>query len=330
MRGKNCLITGGLGFVGSNLAHELVAMGANVTIFDNCDKRFGANRDNIEGIGYGEISDPGICRVVFGDVRSMSDLARVIARQDYVFNCAAYISHSESYRDLRDCLSINIDGQVNLLDALDRFAPEAVLVYPSTTSISGPQDVDCLTENVPLKPREIYSATKAAAELLALAYAPQGLKVVCPRFTNLYGPRSRMDAHLTFMSYFLRLALDGQELPIFGEGHQIRNPLYIQDAVRAMILAAQEPRCYGEMFYVASDEHYRLIDIAHAIAAAAGGPGVRHIEWPKGRQEIDAGNVTISNEKAKRILPGWAPQTKLADGLLKTVRYIRGRELGPA
>ena len=315
LSGQRVLITGGLGFIGSNLAHRCLSLGAQVTVYDCLDPRSGGNMRNLHGI-------ESAVRIVLNDVRNFEGVCAVIRDHDLVFNCAAYTSHPNSMRDPLTDIDINCKGVINLLEAARRFNPAIRLVQVATSTQIGRMRYSPVDENHPEFPLDIYSANKSVSEKYALIYGnAYGLPVAVVRLPNVFGPRSNIiSPEFGAINYFVGLALQGRPLTVYGEGAQMRNVLFVEDAVSAL-LAATGPTAQGQVFFAAGDGQHSIGEIARAIVAAMGQGEVRHVAWPKERAAIEFGDVILSNAKIKAAL-GWSLLFSLEAGLAVTRAYF--------
>jgi UDP-glucose 4-epimerase len=316
LAGKKVIITGGLGFVGSNLAHRCLELGAEVAIYDNLDPHSGGTLFNIDDIKHR-------VELHFCDLLDFDALVDKVYQRDIVFNCAASTSHPFSMREPWFDLDVNSRGVVNLLEALRRFNKQARLVHLGTSTQLGQLLYEPADENHPEFPADIYSANKSASEKYVLVYArAHGLPATVVRLSNVFGPRATIRSpEFTFNNYFIGLALQGKEVTVYGDGAQLRNVIYVDDAVAALITAALSPASSGHTFFAVGDRHYSVAQIAASTVACMGGT-VRHIPWPKERKAVDFGNAVISNRKIRDTL-GWAPVREFEDGLARTRDYYR-------
>ncbi|MGK7344887.1 MAG: NAD-dependent epimerase/dehydratase family protein [Candidatus Nitrospinota bacterium M3_3B_026] len=316
--GKKVLITGGLGFIGSNLALACLKGGADVTVYDNLDPNSGGNIQNISGFRDD-------LRLAFHDILNFEMLSAHIVEKDIVINCAASTSHPHSMREPWLSLDVNSRGVINLCEALRRFNPGARLVHLGTTTQLGLLRYQPADENHPEFPTDIYSANKSVSEKYALIYAhSHGINSVVGRLSNVFGPRASIHSpEFTFNNYFIGLALQGKDITVFGDGAQKRNVIYVDDVTEALLRLAVAEGVSGETFFVAGDDHYSVAGIAERTAAIIGG-GVRRVPWPKYRRNIEFGDAVISNAKIVNAL-GWSPATGLDDGLASCADYFRPR-----
>ena len=315
LEGCRVLITGGLGFIGSNLAHRCLELGAQVTIYDCLDPRSGGNMQNLHGI-----EDD--VRVVLNDIRNFDGVCACIRKQDVVFHCAAYTSHPNSMREPLIDVDVNCKGTLHVLEALRRFNKEAKTIYVGTSTQIGRMHRSPIDEGHGEFPLDIYSANKTAAEKYVLVYgAAYGMRCTAIRLANTYGPRSNIrSAEFGFVNYFIGLALQNKDLSVFGDGGQQRNINYVGDAVEAMMLAATNEAADGQTLFAVGDRQCTVREIAEAIVRNIGGR-IHSVPWPRDREAIEVGDAVISNAKIKSVLD-WSPATDLDAGLRLTKDYF--------
>lgn len=315
LKNKKVMITGGLGFIGSNIALRCLEEGAEVTVYDCLDPRSGGNMHNLHGI---EDS----LRIVVNDIRSLEGISSCIRGQEILFNCAAYTSHPNSMKDPLTDIDVNCKGTINVLESARRFNPEIKFVHIGSSTQNGKMCYSPVDEKHPEFPMDIYSANKTASEKYVLIYgSAYKMRTTVVRLANVFGPRSNIKTpDLGFMNYFIGLALQGKPLTVYGKGSQLRNITYVEDCVGALVAAALSPASDREVFFAVGDRQYSVAEIAEAIVKNMGGE-VKYVDWPSERFAIDIGDAVISNEKIKRSL-GWAPRVAMADGLVKTREYF--------
>jgi UDP-glucose 4-epimerase len=316
-KGRRCLITGGLGFVGSNLAHRLVSLGARVTVADSLIPAYGGNLHNICGIRDR-------VHVSITDVRDPHAMQVLVRGQDYIFNLAGQIGHLESMEDPQTDLRINTEGPLTVLEACRRYNPRAKVLYASTRQVYGKPLSLPVDEQHPLQPIDCNAVSNVAAEHYhRLYFAVHGVRTVCLRLTNTYGPRQMMKDTLgryAFIYYWIRRIIDGEPLEIMG-GHQVRDFTYVDDCVEALLLAGAESQADGEVYNLGG-EAISLVSLADLLIDVAGGGRSEVVAMPAERRTIDPGKVYLSYEKIRREL-GWEPKVGLADGLARTIAFYR-------
>ncbi len=270
--GKKALVTGGIGFIGSNLAIRLVDLGAQVTIVDNCFPDYGANEFNIRGI-----KDK--VKISIADVRDATRMGELIPGQDYVFNLAGQTSHMDSMHDPYTDLEINARPSSRILEACRKHNPGVKIVFASTRQMYGKPDYLPVDERHPLRPVDVNGINKMAGEWYHILYNnAYGIRACALRLTNTYGPRMRVkDARQTFLGIWIRRLLEGQPIDIFGDGKQVRDFNYVDDVVDAFLAAAADERANGEIFNLGSPEKVSLLELARpADQRGRQGPVQRH------------------------------------------------------
>lgn len=319
MADQSVLITGGLGFIGSNLAHRLIELGANVTIYDALLPGHGGNPKNIE-----EIKDK--MTDVRADIRDFDQLKGHVKDQDIIFHCAAQVSHTESMNDPYADIDINCRGTMNLLEAARKVNNDVKIVYVGSRSQVGKMEYSPVDERHPEFPTDIFSANKCAGEKYSLIYyASYGIPTTCLRITNTYGPRAQMK-HRGYgvINYLIGRALLNEVITVYEPGTQTRDCIYVDDVVDSMILAAQSKKSNGEVFLVGSGSNVRFIDLVKLMVEIAQTGRWELVAWPEERKSIEVGDISISIEKIRSVL-GWHPKTSLEEGLRKTIEFYRDR-----
>lgn len=315
LKGKKVLITGGLGFIGSNLAHRCLELGARVTIYDCLDPHSGGNLYNVH-----EIKND--VELLFSDILNFDEISRRISGKDILFNCAASTSHPFSMREPWIDLDVNCRAVINLLEAAKRFNREVRFIHIGTSTQLGKLHSKPADELHPEYPTDIYSANKGVSEKYVLIYGnAYKMPVTVIRLPNVFGPRASIHSpEFTFVNYFIGLALQGRDITVYGDGVQLRNVIYIDDVVSALIKAAASDEAIGEVLFAVGDEHFSVKQIAENIIRQIGRGQFRSIPWPGTRKATEIGDAVLSNEKAKKIL-NWSPQVPMLDGLSKVKEY---------
>ena len=315
-RDRRVLITGGLGFIGSNLAQALAGFGAKVTIVDSLIPEYGGNRRNLAGIARRP-------RVHVADVRDWPQLPRLVKGQDYLFNLAGQTSHMDSMTDPITDLDINGRAQLAILEACRVHNPGIRIVFASTRQIYGRPDYLPVDEKHPLRPVDVNGINKIAGESFHLLYSRvHGIRSTALRLTNTIGPRMRIkDARQTFVGIWIRRLMEGQPFEVWG-GEQLRDFTYVDDAVEAFLLAASRPEAEGEVFNLGGPPQVTLHELAGMLIEANHGGSFLTREFPADRKKIDIGDYYADDRLIRRRL-GWRPRTTLREALAATVRYYR-------
>ena len=314
--GQRVLITGGLGFVGSNLAHRLVALGARVTIVDALIPEYGGNRRNLAGVA-------GKVRVHRADVRDWSRLAGLVRGQHFLFNLAGQTSHMDSMTDPQTDLDINGRAQLAILEACRQHNPKIRIVFASTRQIYGKPDYLPVDEKHPLRPVDVNGINKLAGEEFHLLYSRvHGIRATALRLTNTIGPRMRIkDARQTFVGVWIRRLLEGKSFEVWG-GAQLRDFTDVDDAVDAFLLAASRDAAVGKVFNLGGPPPVTLRRLAELLVAINGGGKFVVKKFPRDRKKIDIGDYYADDRLIGRAL-GWRPRTSLRAALTKTLAYYR-------
>jgi len=314
---KRILITGGLGFIGTNLAVRLVEAGALVTIVDSLIPEYGGNLWNIE-----PVKDK--VKVNISDVRDEHSMKYLVRGQDYLFNLAGQTSHLDSMTDPYADLEINARAQLYILEACRRHNPGIKVVFASTRQLYGKPEHLPVDERHPLRPIDVNGINKMAGEWYHLVYNNvYGIRASVLRLTNTYGPRMRVrDARQTFLGIWIRRLIEGKPFLVYGDGKQVRDFNYIDDIVQALLLAASSEDANGEIFNLGADDPISLKDTADLLIAINGGGSYELTPFPEDRKIIDIGDYYGDYRKLRSRL-GWKPAVPLAEGLKRTIVYYR-------
>jgi UDP-glucose 4-epimerase len=311
---KQVMITGGAGFIGSNLAHRLVRLGTRVLIVDSFIPEYGGNLFNLSGIEE-------FVRLNVADMRDVHGMKYLVRDCDYIFNFAGQVSHLDSVQDPCTDLEINCRAQISLLEACRELVRKPKIIFASTRQIYGRPQYLPVDELHPLHPTDPNGINKIAGESYHLLYSRLYQIPCCSlRLTNTYGPRMRVcDARQTFIGWWFRQLIEGKEICVFGDGCQLRDFNYVEDVIDAALLAAVDPKSAGETYNLGS-EPVSLIDLAELMIAIHGGGSFRLVPFPETRKAIDIGDYQGDTRKIKASL-GWVPKTALREGLRRTLEY---------
>ncbi len=311
------LITGGLGFIGSNLAARLVEEGARVTLVDSLIPQYGGNPFNIEPVrGRVEVN---IC-----DVRDPYAMAHLVQGHDLLFNLAGQTSHLDSMTEPHADLDINAGAQLSILEACRKHNPGIKIVYASTRQLYGKPDYLPVDEDHPIRPVDVNGVNKLAGEQYHLLYNNvYGIRACALRLTNTYGPRMRVkDARQTFLGIWVRRLVEGKPLLVFGDGLQLRDFNYVDDCVDALLRAATDPKADGRVYNLGSREVVSLKDVAQmCVDLLPGGGSYEIVPFPPERKAIDIGDYYGEFRSIEAEL-GWQPRVGLREGLARTIDFV--------
>jgi dTDP-glucose 4,6-dehydratase/UDP-glucose 4-epimerase len=315
--GREVLITGGLGFIGSNLAHKLVALGAKVTLVDSLIPTYGGNLYNVSGI-------ENKVKINISDVRDENSIKYLVQNKDYLFNLAGQTSHLDSMEHPQTDLDINAGAQLSILEACRLVNPGIKIVFASTRQLYGKPDYLPVDEKHPIRPVDVNGINKLAGEWYHLLYNNvYGLKACALRLTNTYGPRMRVkDARQTFLGIWIRLLIEGKPIKVFGDGLQLRDFNYVDDCVDALLLAAESDNANGKVFNLGSEEVIGLKKLAQMMIDHEDTGSFEVIPFPPERKAIDIGDYYSDFTLAREQL-GWRPRVSLRKGLGLTFDYYR-------
>lgn len=312
---KKALITGGLGFIGSNLSRALLAQGANVTLVDSLIPRYGGNPFNVC-----DIRDRVTLNVC--DVRDPFAMEFLLHRKDYLFNLAGQTSHIDSMTDPKIDLEINATAQLSILETCRKSNPDIKIVFASTRQLYGKPQYLPVDENHPIRPVDVNGINKLAGEWYHLLYNNvYGIRACALRLTNTYGPGMRVkDARQTFLGIWVRLLLEGNPIKVFGDGLQLRDFNYVDDCVEALLLAGASDQANGKVYNLGSEEVVNLKTLAEMLVGLRPGGAFELIPFPADRKAIDIGDYYSDFGLISKEL-GWQPRVGLREGLKKTLDY---------
>ena len=313
--GKNILITGGLGFIGSNLARALLSLGANVTLVDSLIPKYGGNIFNIH-----DICDDVTVNIC--DVRDPFAMEHLIQGKDYLFNLAGQTSHLDSMKDPQTDLDINAAAHLSILETCRKINPDIKIVFASTRQLYGKPVYLPVDEKHPTQPVDVNGINKLAGEQYHLLYnSVYNLRACALRLTNTYGPRMRVkDARQTFLGIWIRLLIEKKPIKVFGDGLQLRDFNYVDDCVKALLLAGAKDDANGKVYNLGSTEVIGLKDLAEIMISLGLGGNYELVPFPPERKSIDIGDYYSDFSLITNDL-GWLPTINLRNGLKKTLEY---------
>jgi UDP-glucose 4-epimerase len=317
LQGANILITGGAGMIGSQIARLAVAQGAQVTVLDALLPLYGGNLFNLA-----DIKDQ--ITFIQGDIRDAGLMAKVVQGQDVIFNLAGQVSYVDSNHDPLLDLDINCRGHITVLEACRQYNRRAKLLFASSRFVYGSIVANPVTENHPFNCLSIYGIHKLAGEkYYRFYYDAHGMETVSLRLANPYGPRQQMHhSKYGIVNWFIRLALEGKPLTIFGEGNQQRDYIYNEDLAEAFLCVAQTPGTAGEVYNVGSGQGTPFKEMARLVAEAVPGTEIIQLPWPADRYFVETGDY-ISDLTKLSSATTWRPRTQLAEGIRRTVAFYR-------
>jgi UDP-glucose 4-epimerase len=314
--GKKVLITGGLGFIGSSLAHRLVEQDAEVALLDSMAPECGGNQCNIAGI-------EDRVRVTVADVGDPQIMQDAIRGQNYLFNLAGRTSHMDSMNEPLADLDSNCRGQLSILEACRHYNPEIKIIFASTRQIYGRPDRLPVGEDHAIRPVDVNGINKLAGEHYhTLYHRAYGIATCALRLTNTYGPRMRIaDARQTFLGLWIRCLIENQPFEVWG-GRQVRDFTYVDDAVDALLLAAESGAATGRVFNLGGERAIALADLARLLIQLNGAGRFLECAFPQDRQRIDIGDY-VADDRNIRASLGWTPRIGLEAGLKRTLTFYR-------
>jgi UDP-glucose 4-epimerase len=317
LEGTRALITGGLGMIGSTLAHRLVAAGAKVTLVDNCMEPYGANLYNVQGIRSR-------LRIMIADIRDKDAMRQLVKGKDFVFNLAAQVSHNDSLQSPYLDADINYLGHLNVLENIRRHCPTTVVLHAGSRLQFGKIASVPVDESHPLAPLTPYALNKTAAEAMYQFYQHSyGIRCVLFRIANPYGPRSQMKhSKYSIVNWFIRQAMENRQIDIFGDGRQVRDYIYVEDVADAFLKAAATPAAHGQVFNIGSGQGTAFRDMVTMILTTVGAGSVAYVPWPEQSLNVETGDYVTNIGKFRRVT-GWSPAVRLAEGIGRTYAYYK-------
>ena len=319
--GKKVLVTGGLGCLGSSLTLELAQAGAEVTVIDSCHPMFGANDHNLDGVR--DRVDVNVC-----DIRDEDAMNHLVKGKDILFHIGMQTSHVDSMTDPFWDIDINCRGNMVVYEAVRHHNPGCYVIYAGTRGQYGVLETTPVDEKQRMQPTDVYGVNKVAAEGYGFVYNRAYQMPFCSlRVNNCYGPRHQMrHAKYGILNWFIRLAMDGETIKLYGDGSQKRDYNYVDDAIEAFLLAgANQDKCNGEAFNLGSGRARTLREATEMIIEAAGTGSLELVEWPADRKAIETGDYFADFSKFTAAT-GWEPKVEMEDGLAQTVEFYKAHK----
>ena len=317
-RDKNVLVTGGLGFIGSNLVIKLVGLGAEVTVVDSMIPAYGGNLFNIE-----PVKDK--IKVNYSDVRDENSMNYLVQGQDCIFNLAGQVSHIDSMKDPYTDLEINCKSQLSILEACRKFNDQVKIIFAGTRGQYGKTGGGPVDEDHLMHPTDVNGINKLAGEWFHILYNNvYGIRACSLRLTNTFGPRHIMkNSRQGYLAWFIRQAIDNEDIKIFGDGQQKRDFTFVDDVAEAFLMAMASDKADGEIFNLGSGRGVSVLESAEKIVAAAESESkIEVVPFPEEKKKIEIGDYIADTSKIKAAL-GWQAKTSFEDGLKPTVDFYR-------
>jgi UDP-glucose 4-epimerase len=316
LKGSRALVTGGLGFLGSNLAIKLLELDVDVTILDSLVPEHGARWQNLSGFRDR-------LNVNVSDMRDRNSLNALVQAQDFIFHLAGQVSHGDSMRDPHGDLGVNCISTMNLVEACRHHNAEARLIYTSTRQVYGRPNQLPVKEDHPTVPVDVNGINKLAAEFYHLLYhTTYGIRSSVLRLTNSYGPRQQIrNDRQGFIGIMIRQALRGEKIRVFGTGRQLRDFNYVDDVSQALILAAEHEACYGRIWNLGAPHNYSLLDFVRLLGEIC---SIEYeiVPFPKERGAVDIGDY-YGDYSRFTAATGWEAKVDLQEGLQRTIDWYR-------
>jgi len=314
---KRVMIAGGLGMIGSTIAHKLVNYDAIITIVDACIEPYGSNMFNLEGI-RDKVS------ISITDIRDKEAMKFLVRDQDIIFNLAGQVSHNHSINDPFLDADINYIGHLNVVENVRKFNPKARILFSGSRLQFGPIERNPADENHPMRPKTPYAFNKTVAEnMYRFYYEVHGIPSVVFRIANPYGSRCQMKhSQYSIVNFFIHQAMENKTLTIFGDGKQLRDYIYVEDLADAFLLAAVNDEVNGQIFNIGSGIGTKFKDMVNMVVDVVGKGKVVYVPWPDDYLNVETGDYLTDITKISKIL-NWNPSINLEEGINKTYEFYR-------
>ncbi len=315
-RGRRVLVTGGLGFIGSNLCRTLADLGAEVLAVDSLLPDYGGNLFNLAGY-------EGKVRINIADVRGHG-MEYLVRGEEVLFNLAGQVSHLDSMVDPFTDLEINCRSQLSILEAVRKGNPQIKIVYAGTRQVYGKPQYLPVDEKHLLNPIDVNGINKISGEFYHLVYhSVYGIRASSLRLTNTYGPRQLIKhSRQGFIGWFVRKAALGEEIQVFGDGRQKRDFNHVDDVVDAFLRAGATDASDGGVFNLGDAHPVSLLELVKLLVEVAGAGSWTIVPFPPERKKIDIGDFYADTARVRKAL-GWEPKVPLRQGLAETIAWYR-------
>ena len=317
LSGKRALITGGMGMLGSAVAHQLVKYNAEVTIVDSFIYPFGANYFNIENIR--DRID-----IVTADIRDTDKLKILVKEKDLIFNFAGQVCHNDSIDEPLLDADINYLGQLNVMENVRKYNRGAKMLFSGSRLQFGNILRNPVNEEHPLNPKTPYAFHKTVTEhMYRYYYEVHDIDTVVFRISNPYGIRCQMKhSKYSIVNYFIRQAIENEIIKVFGEGNQLRDYIFVEDLASAFVLAAVNEKANGEVFNVGSGIGTRFKDMVNLVVKIVAKGKIEYIPWPDHYLNVETGDYVTDISKISGMI-GWVPSVSVEEGIEKTFLFYK-------
>lgn len=317
--GRRVLITGGLGFIGSNIAHKLAACDVRISVVDSLAPLYGGNLANIA-----EIQER--ITVHFGDCRDEALMRPLVREADVIFHLAAQVSYIDSANIPLEDLDINCKATLQLLELCRRESPNARVVFASSRLVLGKLVQHPVREDHPTAPLSLYGIHKLAGEHYHRMYASlHGLQTAVIRLSNPYGERQQLKhSKYSLPGWFMRLAVEGKPITIFGDGQQLRDYVYATDVADAFIAVGSGKIAPGEVLHCGFGRPVPFRQMAETIVRITKRGSIEYVPWPENYERVETGDLSFDIGKLCN-LTGWKPAISLDEGIERMWRYFEPR-----
>lgn len=316
-KNKNVLITGGLGFIGSNLAHKLIELGANISIIDNLNPLYGGNTFNI-------LDKEKEIELIVNDVRDTNVIHPLIVKSDIIFHLAAQVSYIDSLNIPFEDLDLNARATLNILETCRKYNPKSKIIFSSSRMVYGKSDRAIITEQAETNPLSLYGIHKLTSEkYLLMYYKDFGIPCSILRLTNPYGPRQQVKhSKYSLVGWFIRQAMEDKVIKIYGEGLQLRDYIFVDDIVDAMIKCGETEKAIGEIINIGTGTSSKFSDMVHSVVKCVKSGKVEYIPWPENYERVETGDINVDISKLQK-LTAWKPKVTLEEGIKLTYEYYK-------
>lgn len=314
---KEVLITGGLGFIGSNLAHKLNRIGARITIIDDLNPLYGGNMFNIRDIESN-------LDLVIGDIRNSELIFPLIEKADIIFHLAAQISYIDSLNIPFEDLDLTARATLNILEVCRKLNPTARIIFTSSRMVYGKVDVPDITEECSTNPLSLYGIHKLTCEkYMQMYFKDFGIPSTVLRITNPYGPRQQIKHNkYSLVGWFIRQAMEDKVIKIYGDGLQLRDYIYIDDIVNAMVNIPVSEKAIGEVLNLGSGTSTKFRDMVELVVKTVKKGKIEFIPWPQNYEKIETGDISVNISKLQNLI-SWESDYYLEKGIELTYEYYK-------